>query len=93
VAILLTAIAVMIAIAAAVAAIAAVWGYGVIREELNRTVARMAGERAEEIARERIEVMVPELVAAQMAFEKQGTETRGDDVAEEVSKEVDSGEG
>src|SRR6266702_3068833 len=58
--ILLTAIAVMIAIATAVAAIAAVWGYAVLREELNRTVARIASERAEEIARGRIDVMVPE---------------------------------
>jgi hypothetical protein len=91
--ILLTAIAVMIAIATVVSAIAAVWGYGVIREELNRTVARIAGDRAEEIARGRIDVMVPRLVAAQMAFEKQGTGTRGDEVAEEVSKEVDGGKG
>jgi hypothetical protein len=91
--ILLTAIAVMIAIATAVAAMAAVWGYGAIREELNRTVAKTAGDRAEEIARSRIDVMVPQLVAEQMAFEKQGTESRGDDVAEEISKEVGGGKG
>src|ERR1700688_4495049 len=62
VAILLTGLAVMIAVATVLAAAAAIWGYAIIREEIIRTVERVATKRAEEIARERTNDLVPRLV-------------------------------
>lgn len=79
VAILLTAIGVMIAIAAVVAALGAIWGFGVLRAEVKKA--------ATEAARKETRKIVPGLVAEAVEFGKQGRETQADKVAEEYGKE------
>jgi hypothetical protein len=85
--ILLTALAVMIAVATVVVAVAAVWGYVAIRDEISRTVKEIAGKRAEEVARDRIEAIAPGLVKEIIRFDEQLSESRSDDIAKEYSKE------
>jgi hypothetical protein len=89
--ILLTALAVMIAIATVLAAMAAVWGYVEIREGINRRVDEIASKRAAEVATEvakdRTNAMVPELVNRAIEFAKQSEDVKGDEVADEIGKE------
>lgn len=80
VSILLTALAVMIAIAAVIAALAAIWGFAVLREEVSKA--------ASSAARSETRKIVPGLVEEAMAFAQFGRESRGDEVADEYGKEV-----
>ena len=77
--ILLTALGVMIAVAAIFAAIAAIWGFEFLRRETR--------ESAEKAARQQTEAMLPSLVQQQVQFELQGVKTSGDEIAAEMSKE------
>ncbi len=96
VAILLTGLAVMIAVATVLAAMGAIWGYVIIREEINRTVERIASARAEEIAnkkaaevaRESVSIAVPKMIREVVDFIQQGEEQgRADEIAEEYGRE------
>jgi uncharacterized membrane protein YcjF (UPF0283 family) len=80
VSILLTALAVMIAIAAVIAALAAIWGFAVLREEASKSAA--------EAARDETRKIIPRLVKEAMDFAKAASESRGDEVADEYGKEV-----
>lgn len=79
--ILLTALGVMIAVGAIFAAVAAIWGFEFLRRETR--------ESAEKAARQQTEAMLPSLVQQQVRFELQGMKTSGDEIAAEMSKEVE----
>ncbi len=82
--ILLTALAVMISVAAFLGALAAVWGFSVLKDE-SRVAAKLA---AEAMAKARVEAMVPLLVEEAMSFHSKGAATKADEIAEEYGKEV-----
>jgi hypothetical protein len=83
VSILLTSLGVMIAIAAVIAALAAIWGFSVLREEVRRAAMLTARKETRKI--------VPTLVSDQLEFERQGKETMADKIAEEYGKEAKDG--
>jgi hypothetical protein len=93
--ILLTAVAVMIAVATVIVALMAVFGYTILRDEMNRTAAKIAEDkaseiarrRAEEVARERTDAMVPALVAQAVRFQGLEEGIPGDEVAAEIGRE------
>jgi pheromone shutdown protein TraB len=98
VSILLTGIAVMIAVATVVAAMGALWGYVIIRDEIKRTVEKVATDRAEviakkraeEVARERVDTLVPSLVNEMIYFMQQGEPSKSDEIADEYGREEGS---
>jgi len=81
--ILLTALAVMIAVATFMGALAAVWGFTVLRDEAHRA----AEAAAEKVAKAHVESTVPRLVEEAMNFAGQSKGTKADAVAEEYGKE------
>jgi hypothetical protein len=85
--ILLTALAVMIAVAAFVGAIAAVWGFTALREETHRAAEVAAKIAAEAVAKAHVETTVPRLVEEAVSFALKSKDTKADAVAEEYGKE------
>lgn len=83
VAILLTALGVMVAVAAVAAAFAAVWGFELLRKEMR--------EVAGQIAKNEVQATVPGLVDEAMAFQREGRVVAGDRVAEEYERETENG--
>jgi len=86
--ILLTALAVMIAVATFVGALAAVWGFAVLREEAHRAAELAATKVAEAAAKAQVDAIVPRLVEEAISFAQKSKETKADAVAEEYGKEV-----
>jgi hypothetical protein len=84
VSILLTALGVMIAVAAVAAAIAAVWGFEFLRREMSR----IARDTAIETATAEVQKIVPGLVEEAIDFAEQGQTVAGDKVAEEYGRET-----
>src|SRR6202034_452067 len=62
VSILLTAIAVMIAVGAVIAAFAAIWGFDLLRREIVKTATDTATKVATDAATARVDALVPGLV-------------------------------
>jgi hypothetical protein len=87
VSILLTAIAVMIGVAAVFAAFAAIWGFDLLRREIVKT----ATEAAERAAAARVNELVPGLVDKAIEFEREVPGTEADKIAEEFGKEKGNG--
>jgi hypothetical protein len=87
VSILLTALGVMIAVAAVAAALGAVWGFEFLRREMNR----IARETAIETAKKEVQTIVPGLVDEALAFSEQGKKVKADEVAQEYGREVGDG--
>lgn len=94
--ILLTCLAVMIAVATIFAAVAAVWGFDFLKRETQAHAEAAAHVSAEKIASERIEAILPGLVEQAVRFQmQQGSNTssgqnnsndQADQIADEVAK-------
>jgi hypothetical protein len=87
VSILLTAIAVMIGVAAVFAAFAAIWGFDLLRREIVKT----ATEAAERAAAARVNELVPSQVDKALEFEREVPGAEADKIAEEFGKEKGNG--
>ena len=87
VSILLTAIAVMIGVAAVFAAFAAIWGFDLLRKEIVKT----ATEAAERAAAARVNELVPSQVDKALEFEREVPGAEADKIAEEFGKEKGNG--
>jgi hypothetical protein len=95
--ILLTCLGVMIAVATIFAAVAAVWGFDLLKRETQAHAETAAQASAERIAHARIEAILPGLVERAVRFQMQqgpnvssgqGTsEDQADQIADEVAKE------
>jgi hypothetical protein len=81
--ILLTALGVMIAVAAIAAAFAAIWGFEFLRRETRESAEKAARLQTEAM----LPTLLPNLVQQQVQFELQGVKTSGDEIAAEMSKE------
>jgi flagellar basal body-associated protein FliL len=77
--ILLTGIAVMIAVGAVAVALFAVWGFSALREE--------ARESARRAAEARIDELVPSLVEKALKFDREAAGAEADQIAQEYGKE------
>ena len=88
VSILLTALGVMIALAAVAAALAAVWGFEFLRKEMHK----IAAETAADVAKKEVQAIVPGLVEETSAFAREAQRLPADAVAEEYGREVRDGE-
>jgi hypothetical protein len=87
VAILLTALGVMIAIVTVFAAFGAIWGFDLLRRETHAT--------AEKVARDKVDEILPSLVEQAVRFQMQGPNTQSgqdnsgdqaDQIADEIAK-------
>jgi hypothetical protein len=96
--ILLTCLGVMIAVATVFAAVAAVWGFDLLRRETQAHAETSAKASAEKIAHDRIEAMLPSLVERAVRFEfemqgsqgssgQQGLDDQADQIADEIAKD------
>jgi hypothetical protein len=89
--ILLTALAVMIAVGTIMAAFAAIYGFDLLRKELVKasaeTAAKVAAEQAEKIARARVDELVPGLVDQTVRFEREVPAEAANEIAKEFGKE------
>lgn len=91
VSILLTALGVMIAVGAVVVALAAIWGFELLRREVVSAAAKAAQETAAatatQIAQVKIDAIVPGLVEKAIEIDRQITGKQADKIAEEFGKE------
>jgi hypothetical protein len=83
VSILLTALAVMIAVATIIAAFGGFWGFEVLRKELVKT----AAETSTKVAEAKIAEVVPGLVEKALKFDREVPAAEADQIAEEYGKE------
>jgi heme/copper-type cytochrome/quinol oxidase subunit 2 len=81
--ILLTAVAVMIAIGAFIAAFAAIWGFDLLRREIVKT----STETATKVAAARVDELVPGLVEKALDFERDIPGPEADQIAEQFGKD------
>jgi hypothetical protein len=84
VSILLTALGVMIAIGAVLAAVAAVWGFETLRKETTNAAVLTATR----VAEEKINEIVPGLVEKAAKIDREVSGPRADKIAEEFGKEA-----
>jgi hypothetical protein len=91
VSILLTALGVMIAVGAVVAAVGAFYGFEVLRREVVHAAAEAARKAAEstatQVAQTKVDEIVPGLVEKSMKIDRQVTATEADKIAKEFGKE------
>lgn len=87
--ILLTSLAVMIAVATVIAALIAIWGFDFIQRATKTSAENVAREHAEKIAQARVEAMLPALVQDAVRFETQNLSGSANRIAEEVAKDSD----